>query len=70
MGILGGGVTLQARRPVQFQVFNPLTGEAVSEMTLDGGSQVTLPQGPGAWILKGSFLDVNTPPVPTSADRK
>jgi len=61
MGILGGGVTLQARRPVRFQVFNPLTGEVVSNLTLNVGSQVTLPQGPGAWILKGSFLDVNAP---------
>ena len=62
MGILGGGVTLQARRPVRFQVFNPLTGEVVENLTLNVASQVTLPQGPGAWILKGSFLDVNTPP--------
>jgi hypothetical protein len=63
MGILGGGVLLQARRPVRFQVFNPLTGEVVENLTLNVGSQVTLPQGPGAWILKGSFLDVNTPLV-------
>jgi hypothetical protein len=62
MGILGGGVPLQARRPVRFQVFNPLTGEDVENLTLNIASQVTLPQGPGAWILKGSFLDVNTPP--------
>ncbi len=62
MGILGGGVTLQARRPVRFQVFNPLTGEVVENLTLNVASQVTLPQGPGAWILKGSFLDVSTPP--------
>jgi hypothetical protein len=58
MGILGGGVTLQARRPVRFEVFNLLTGEVVSNLTLNVGNQVTLPQGPGAWILKGSFLDV------------
>ena len=62
MGILGGGVTLEARRPVQFQVYNPLTGEVVSNLTLDAASRVTLPRGPGAWILKGSFLDVNSPP--------
>ena len=70
MGILDGGVTLQARRPVQFQVFNPLTGQIVSDLTLNGGSQVTLPPGPGAWIIKGSFPDVNTPPVPPNAARK
>jgi hypothetical protein len=56
MGILSGGVTLQARRPVSFQVFNPLTGAVVSDLALNTGSQVTLPQGPGAYILKGIFL--------------
>lgn len=64
MGILSGGVTLQARRPVRFQVFNPLTGAVVSNVTMNTGNSVTLPQGPGAYILKGSFLDVNTPLVP------
>jgi len=63
MGILGSGVPLQSRRPVRFQVFNPLTGEVISNLTLNVGSQVTLTQGPGAWILKGNFLDVNTPLV-------
>jgi hypothetical protein len=41
-----------------------LTGEVIENLTLNVGSQVTLPQGPGAWILKGSFLDVNKPLVP------
>ncbi|MBN1853879.1 MAG: hypothetical protein JW829_14190 [Pirellulales bacterium] len=63
MGILEGGVVLQARRPVRFRVFNPLTAEVVSNKTMDAGSKVTLPQGPGTWILRGNFLDVNTPPV-------
>ncbi|HEY2952856.1 MAG TPA: hypothetical protein VGK40_09750, partial [Verrucomicrobiae bacterium] len=67
MGILSGGVTLQARRPVRFQVFNPLTGGVVSNVTLNAGNSVTLPQGPGAYLLKGSFLDVNTPLVPKGA---
>ncbi|MBE3070436.1 MAG: hypothetical protein IMZ66_09410, partial [Planctomycetes bacterium] len=49
MGILGGGVTLQARRPVQFQVFNPLTGAADSNLTLKAGDRFALPQGPGAY---------------------
>lgn len=57
MGILGGGVTLQARRPVRFQVLNPLTGEVVSDLTLKAGDRFGLPQGPGAYILKGTFLD-------------
>ncbi|MBI3850244.1 MAG: hypothetical protein HY298_08145 [Verrucomicrobia bacterium] len=61
MGILGGGVTLQARRPVSFQVLNPLTGAVVYNYALGTGSQVTLPQGPGAYLLKGTFLDVDNP---------
>ena len=70
MGILGGGVTLQARRPVRFQVFNPLTGAVVSNHTMNAGDSVTLPQGPGAYILKGSFRDVNTLLVPRGAKWK
>ena len=61
MGILSSGVTLEARRPVRFQVFNPLTGEVFSNPTMNARDKVTLPQGPGAWILRGNFLDVNTP---------
>ena len=64
MGILGGGVTLQARHPVRFQVFNPLTGAVVSNQTLDAGDRFTLPQGPGAYICKGVFLDADPPPGP------
>lgn len=55
MGILAGGVTLEARRPVQFQVLQPLTGAAVSNLTLNGGERFTLAQGPGAYVLKGTF---------------
>ncbi len=57
MGILGGGLTLQARRPVSFQVINPLTGAVVNNFAINTGSQITLQQGPGAYILKGTFLD-------------
>ena len=64
MGILGGGVTLQARRPVAFQVVHPLTGAVVYNYAIGAGNQVTLPQGPGAWILKGTFLDVEHPCAP------
>jgi len=67
MGILGGGVTLQARRPVRFHVFNPLTGAVVSNLTMNTGNFVTLPQGPGAYILNGSFSDVGVPLVPKGA---
>jgi hypothetical protein len=57
MGILPGGLSLEARRPMQFEVFNPLTGQAVSDRKLDAQARITLPQGPGAWIIKGKFLD-------------
>ena len=58
MGILGGGLTLQARRPLQFQVINPLTGAPVSNQTLATGDRCTIPQGPGAFVCRGRFLDV------------
>jgi Big-like domain-containing protein len=70
MGILSGGVTLQARRALKFQVFNPLTGVVVSNVIMNAGNLITLPQGPGAYILKGSFRDVNTPVVPRGAQWK
>jgi len=57
MGILSGGLTLEARRPVSFQVFNPLTGALVSSASLSTGNRITLPQGPGAYILKGTLFD-------------
>ena len=53
MGILAGGVTLEARRDVRFEVYNPLTGTVVSNLTLSAGTALTLPQGPGAYIIKG-----------------
>jgi hypothetical protein len=56
MGILAGGVTLEARRLLRFEVFHPLTGAAVSNLTLKGGDRFSLPQGPGAYILRGTFL--------------
>jgi hypothetical protein len=60
MGILGGGVTLEARRPVRFEVFNPLTGAVVSRHTLRANERVTLPQGRGAYLCKGVFLDAES----------
>jgi hypothetical protein len=70
MGILAGGVTLEARRTVRFELFHPLTGAAMSNVTLNAGGEVTLPPGPGAWLLKGHFLDVSTPPVPKGSGGK
>ena len=53
MGILGGGVSMEARRRVRAEVFNPLTGAVVTNLTLNAGKRFTLPQGPGAYIIKG-----------------
>ena len=55
MGILGGGVTMEARRDVRAEVFNPLTGAVVTNLTLNAGKRFTLPLGPGAYIIKGIF---------------
>ena len=64
MGILGGGVTIESRRPVEFQVFNPLTGAVVSSHKLRANERVTLPQGPGAYLCRGVLLDADLPPGP------
>jgi hypothetical protein len=55
MGIQSGGVTLEARRAVEFEVLNPLTGAVVTNLVLPAGKAFTLPQGPGAYILKGNL---------------
>jgi hypothetical protein len=54
MGILDGGVTLEARHAARFQIFNPLTGGVITNLTLEAGRRFTLPQGPRAYIIKGS----------------
>ena len=54
IGILDGGVTLEARRAARFQVFNPLTGGVITNLTLEAGRRFTLPQGPRTYIIKGS----------------
>jgi hypothetical protein len=54
MGILGGGVTLEARHAVRCQVFNPLTGTVFTNLTLAAAERFALPQGPGTYIIKGS----------------
>jgi hypothetical protein len=63
MGILSGGATFQARRPLHVQVFHPLTGELVWNRRFRAGDRFTLPQGPGAYICKGVFLDGDSPPA-------
>lgn len=58
MGILGGGVQLQARRAMTFTYYNPLTGAVAGTLSKNSGDVFTLSQGPGAYIIKGRFVDV------------
>lgn len=66
LGILAGGVTLEARRPLHFQVIHPLTGVVATNVTLNGGDRFMLPPGPGAYLLKGAVLP-NRPAQPPGA---
>ncbi len=61
MGILEGGVTLEARRPLRFQVINPLTGVTITNLTMTANQRFSLSQGPGALILKGRVLVAPAP---------
>ena len=59
-GILAGGVTLKAKQTMSFTVYNPLTGAVVmGPVTKNPGDEFTLPQGPGAYIIRGT---INTSP--------
>jgi hypothetical protein len=60
MGILPDGLSLQARQPIQFQVFNPLTGEVFLDKKLVAKERFTLPPGSGAWLIKGRLLADNS----------
>ena len=53
IGILPGGFTLQARQPLECQIFDPLTGVAVANLNLKAGDNYHVVQGPGAYIIKG-----------------
>lgn len=57
IGILAGGVELEPRQNMTIQVFNPLSGEVVYEMTPSAGARFTLGQGPQAYIIRGSYDD-------------
>lgn len=58
IGILDGGVELEARRPVSFRVIHPETGAEIARMAKARGERFTLTRGPGAYILTGFFTDV------------
>jgi hypothetical protein len=61
MGILPGGVTLEARRSVHFQVLNPLSGTVLSSHTMSTGERLTLKTSDGldAYLLKGQVKGQN-----------
>ncbi len=61
-GIRSGGLTLQARRAMSFNVYHPMTGAVVDSRTLAAGQTLTLPQGPRAYIIKGTFPGGDTNP--------
>ncbi len=61
IGVQSTGVLLEARRPMQFNVYHPLTGAVAASYTLSTGQQVTLPQGPRGYIIRGVFTDVVNP---------
>ena len=57
-GILPGGVTLKAKKLMTFTVYNPLTGAVVmGPVTKNQDDMFTLPQGPGAYIIRGVIDD-------------
>ncbi|GEM_PF-2021507 len=56
IGIGGGGLTLEAREAVTARVHNPLTGEIVQELSMTAGQQVTLPQGPEAYVITNAVV--------------
>ena len=57
MGILDGGVELEARRAMAFRVLDPLSGAVVHDMTSNAGERFVLSKGPGAYIIKGRYIE-------------
>jgi hypothetical protein len=55
LGIQPGGVRLRARQSVKLQVYHPLTGKVVMSATRPAGGFIDLPQGPGAYLIKGTI---------------
>ena len=63
MGILAGGVELEARRPVTFQVLDPLSGATLFDLARRQGERLILPQGRGIYLIRGTFS--GSPPTKT-----
>jgi hypothetical protein len=69
IGIRQGGLTLEARRPTSFRVYNPPTGTPVLSATLRAGERRVLPQGPGAYIILGTQQAPATRRIPEAITR-
>ncbi|MDO8588626.1 MAG: carbohydrate-binding protein [Armatimonadota bacterium] len=55
-GVLGGGVTLEARQQLTFRVYDPLTGAVVMDTTTKNtGEQINLAMGNEIYIIKGAY---------------
>ena len=57
IGILSGGVVLEPRRSVRFEVRKLSAAEVVTNLALGAGETWTLPQGPGAYLIRGRLAD-------------
>jgi hypothetical protein len=57
IAILPGGMQLEARRGMKFDVIHPLTGGVAQIKALAAGQRVTLEQGPQVWLIRGQFTD-------------
>ena len=56
IGIKPDGLQVEARVPVRFHVYDPLSGKELTTASLKPGERIRLPQGPGALIIRGQFL--------------
>lgn len=56
IGIRSEGLTLEARRALRFNAYDPTSGKVVASSQLGRGQRVTLPRGPGALLLTGEFV--------------
>jgi len=57
IGVNTNGLTMQARRPVSWTAYNPLTGAAAASATMNTNAQYTLAQGPRGYIINGIYTD-------------
>jgi hypothetical protein len=56
IGILPGGVEIQARRKMTVEIFHPVTGKS-RRAVLVARERTHLPQGDGAYLIRGRFTE-------------